>query len=348
MSPTRSRSISRQPDPDFVYKLGHRCVPGARRRADERDWSMGESFPGTGPYMVADTAPTTRFAWCAIRGSTSWDRCRASRWVPRRDRLHSRPGRRPSQSTMVERGEADYTVLRRRIARAPGTAADAIRGVDCTVARQGRSSRHEHLHSAVRQSRRAPGRQLRDRSRPHGRIGGARRGSHLPASCRRVFPGTSRTARTRCDADAGGRWTAPDMEAAQRLIDASGTRGRRDPGPDRRRRTSSSTTSGRSSRTSATVVTLDERNALDCRLSAGRAVVGRERTQIMLNGWGADWVSPGNFLRPFKCPEALGGHIDQLLRSRISIAPSTTRCELQATDPAPPRHRVGCARPHGR
>jgi peptide/nickel transport system substrate-binding protein len=127
-----------------------------------------------------------------------------------------------------------------------------------------------------------------------------------------------------------GRWTAPDMQAAQRLVDASGTRGAQLVlGP---------TFPQWNDQLEYLGSVLEE---LGYQVSIHKVADVRElfnawETQapphISINGWGPDWLSASNFLGLFTCggdPLGLINYCDPAFDTAFGHAR-----ELQATDPA--------------
>jgi peptide/nickel transport system substrate-binding protein len=145
-----------------------------------------------------------------------------------------------------------------------------------------------------------------------------------------TFPGYQPYCPWTLDPDEGGHWKAPDLEQAQRLIDASGTRGAAvvvgPTFPQWNDQLESLGSVLEELGYQVSIQTVTDVDELFEFWGAGGV------TQISLNGWGPDWLSASNFLGLLTCngdPLAIINHCDPEFDAAFNHAR-----ELQATDPA--------------
>ena len=195
-------------------------------------------------------------------------RRRPSRRLPRRDRLHRRRRRRRSRSRWSRATRRDYTSYDRPIRPRPTSSRGSRRSTPADGTRRiehdfGRDEYVDPRHSTTIDARKAVNFAI---DRAH--MAELARARALPSPASLLppsFPGYQPYCPYTLRPDAGGRWKAPDMEAAQRLVDASGTRGqnviaRTDRSADAIGDSSISATSSRSSATRSRLDTRDMRS----------------------------------------------------------------------------------------
>jgi YVTN family beta-propeller protein len=316
-------------EPDFLYhlavSLAYPVPPDTPANA-----SVEGAFPGTGPYTVSaignDEIRLTRNPHFR-----SWDpNVRPDGFA---DAIVWRYGIEPAeQVAMVKRGEADLMVSLGGDAIPP----ESIAGLRAEYTGQ--------LHfapvtvtSLLLNAARPPFDSLEarqavsmaiDRAHVAELYGGA---LAVALTCQVLppgYPGYQPYCPYTTDPGPGGRWQAPDMGAAQRLVDASGTRGGVvvvGPMRDRSRELGTYL---------ATVLRdLGYQASLDPETDPDKIIEARDtgRTQVTAITWVADIPAPSGFLSAFTCAgnEGLSNYCDPGLDALIEQAG-----ELQTTDQA--------------
>jgi YVTN family beta-propeller protein len=315
------------PDPDFVYKLAHAAAYPVPEGVPMDRLLDGEPFPGTGPYTVTE-ATGNEIRLGRNPRFTVWDPAVRPDGFP--DEIVFTVVHDPAQPIeMVEKGEADYTASidgaepETRIAIATQHADQLRSGASTTIFVEMNTSIPPFDSSAARRAL--------NFALDRGHLAELR-GPGTAVTCQVLppsFPGYQPYCPYTLRVDAGGRWTAPDLQAAQRLIDASGTRGQPVTlgptigGPDER-----FAYVGDVLEELGYDVTLDARNTLE--LPSGTPWWDVHRTQIMLNGWAPDYIAPGNFLGILRCDGvSLNDYCDPDFNAAFDRA-----LQAQTTDPA--------------
>jgi ABC-type transport system substrate-binding protein/DNA-binding SARP family transcriptional activator/DNA-binding beta-propeller fold protein YncE len=336
-----------RPDPDFLYKLatapGYVVPAGTARRA-----STGPTPPGTGPYRVA--------SWDASRGGTLV-RNRYFRSTPARplgpgfaDRIEVRTydvGKTERQIAAVQRGAADTTVVANRFfTTLPPSRIRALAAESPSRLHSRPSQVTNWLFLNVRRRpfddirvRRAVNLAI-DRDRVVQLTGGPEVGT---PSCQFVppgFPGYAPYCPYTAGAAAGKGWTAPDMEHARRLVQASGRAGERVVihlgGEPALGRYYERVLDRLGFRTTLRIQSADELDIYEPNTPASTG----------LTGWAADYLAPSGFIQDnFGC--AGGGNLSRLCDRRLdrkieraAAAPQTdvaawAAAERRAVDLAP-------------
>ncbi|MEP7157812.1 MAG: ABC transporter substrate-binding protein [Chloroflexota bacterium] len=316
------------PDADFVYRLGHAAGYPVPDGVPMKDQIVG-TFPGTGPYVVgamtANELRMTRNPQFEV-----WDAAVRPDGFP--DEIVFIVVEDDAQPTvLVEKGDADYT------SSLDGASPELLARLETQYAAR------FHVGSSVTgfvvmNTSIPPFDRLEARQAVNFAIDRAHmaelRGPGAAVTCQLLppgFPGYQPYCPHTLRPEAGGHWTAPDMQTAQDLIDVSGTRG-----SDVTLGPSILPTDDRFYYLAQVLeelgynVTLDERNTLD--FPPGTAWWDADVTQIMINGWFPDWVNPGNFLGLFRCPplgDSLMNYCDPDFELEFEHA-----LQLQHTDPA--------------
>ena len=315
-----------EPDPDFAYRLAHAVAYPVPEGVPMHEMLDGEPFPGTGPYAVtARTESEVRLG--RNPRFRAWDSAVRPDAFP--DEIVFTVVRDKTQpAEMVESNEADYTSSIPLRPRAPGADPDPASGSD---------PRRRIDHDLVELNTSIPPFDNIDaRKAVNFAIDRARTGELLGpgtgVTCQILppgFPGYQPYCPYTVRADAGGQWTAPDMQAAQRHIDASGTRGQRVTlGPTIGVRLNKFEYVGKILQELGYQVTLDRRNTHE--FPDGTDWWDVTRTQAMLNGWIPDYLAPANFLSFLRCDgESLNDYCDQEFNAMFDHA-----LQLQVADPA--------------
>jgi YVTN family beta-propeller protein len=279
------------PDAEFLYKLtlpfAYPVPPGTPAQ------DVGaKPVPATGPYMIADYEPRAGIELVRNPNFKQWSA--AAQPDGYADEVVLRFG---AQVTDVQRNDADWTGV-------PDERLDEIR---TRYADQVRVFVRPHTNYMALNTRAAPFDDVRarralnyavDRKRVVAVFGGA---DQAAATCQVLpsnYPGYKRYCPYTLDPDELGRWRAPDMKAARRLVRESGTGGMK-----------------------VTVwelqghfwpddlgdyfVTLLERLGYEASLKSvtdieryfGTVHDSRKRVQIAVNGWVADYPSASSFIR---------------------------------------------------
>jgi ABC-type transport system substrate-binding protein len=317
----------KNPDPDFLYKL---AVPPAYPvpASVPMDKFVQDVFPGTGPYVVSERSDgqvtMTRNARFEV-----WDAA-------------VRPDGFPDEIVFTVVDDAD-----KRVAMVTQGDADVMEssGVSPTASELFATKYPAQWHVggvgtafALMNTSIPPFDSLEARQavnlaidRGHmidlheGRLGAAVTCQLLPPG----WPGYRPYCPYTVTADQGGRWSGPDLDAAQRLVDRSGTRGAKVVvGP---------TFGGLSDELAYLGSVLEGLGydvSMDTETDFGKIVQtwAKGKTQITFNGWIPDWVGPSTFLalytcdgEPTKVMNYCDGDYDKAYQHALG---------LQATDPA--------------
>ncbi len=315
-----------EPDPDFLYKLantaGYPVPEGVPMDALVADGM----FPGTGPYVVsAITDSEVRLT--RNPHFRSWDPAVRPDGFPDEMVFTVVTG---DTVAMVEKGDADHT--------------SSFNGASADVMARIRTQYSSRYHAAsvpvtvyVAMNTSIPPFDKADARRAvNFAIDRASISEPLAPNaltCQLLspgFPGHQPYCPYTFHPDAGGRWKAPDIQAAQRLVDASGTRG-------------ADVTLGPIPPGFAFVVapldevlrelgykvTIDNRNVFD---QNSDTWWDPKRTQVTVKGWGADYLAPGTFFGLYRCPpfgDVVMNYCDTEYERAFDHAQ-----QLQATDPA--------------
>ena len=317
------------PDPDFLYKLtlsvGYPVPPGTPANA-----AVKGAFPGTGPYTLSATGDN-EIRLTRNPHFQSWDpNVRPDGYA---NEIVWRYGIEPGEGlAMVERGEADYLAS----IGGSGVPAESIAGLLAEYTAQIHSA-SVSVTSVLLNTARPPFDSLEarqavsmaiDRAHVAELYGGA---LAVAVTCQVLppaYPGYQPYCPYTTDAGPGGRWQGPDLEAARRLVDASGTRGAVVVvGPVRDRYTPLATYL-------VTVLKdLGYQASLDPATDAATVVDARNagRIQVAAITWLSDILAPGGFLSAFTCAgsEGLSNYCDPALDALIAEAR-----DLQTTDQA--------------
>jgi YVTN family beta-propeller protein len=290
-----------QPDPDFLYKttmtIAYPVPQGVPMNA-----AVEGAFPGTGPYVVASRSET-ELRLARNPHFTVWDADVRPDGFP--DEIVWTYGLDAEERiSRIERGDADFL-----IARGPGRLSPE------QLARVGVQHPGQlHFGSFVVQglymnTGRPPFDSLQarqavslaiDRAHVADLYGGspavAITCQFLPPSWPGYVPYCPYTAQP----DPGGRWRGSDLDAARRLVDASGTRGAKVVvGPNSegfvRLRDHVAGLLGQLGY-DVSVDTRTDVEAIDAATDAGQI-------QIAVSGWIPDFLAPSNFFGWLTCPE---------------------------------------------
>jgi YVTN family beta-propeller protein len=312
-------------DPDFVYKLANPVAYPVPEGIPMNGLVEG-TFPGTGPYVVsAMTANDVRLA--RNPRFRLWDAAVRPEGFPS-EIVFTVLEDAAQALVMVEKGDADFTTSFGDASTSPDRLAQyagqwhvasgstlfvimnsSIAPFDNVAARQAVNFAIDRAHLAEL----------------HGGL------PDVAVTCQLLppgFPGYRPYCPYTYRPDEGGRWRAPDMQAAQRLVDASGTRGQQvTVGPTFAFFANELAYLKSVLEELGYKVSIDTTNALDPAFGGW----DRKRTQITINGWAPDYVAPSNFLGLFTCD-----YLDVVINYCNSDFDAAFKhaLELQATDPA--------------
>ena len=315
------------PDPDFVYKLANAAAYPVPEGVPMNELVVG-AFPGTGPYIVSEVSATEvrlgrnpRFqVWdAAVRPDGYADEIVFTVVEDDAQRI-----------AMVEKGDADYVSFR-------GGNDTLLEKFSKRIKTQYPAQWHVGdngtwfvtLNSSIppfdnADARRAVNFAI-DRARMADVFGGP---PDAAVTCQFLppgWPGYQPYCPYTLDPDDGGRWKARDLEEAQRLVDASGTRGAQVVvGPTFDLLSDQLVYLGSVLEELGYQVTIDPESEtyFETWLSG--------RTQITISGWLPDWVAPSTFLGLFRCgANPLIHFCDPEFDAAFDHA-----LELQTTDPA--------------
>ena len=319
-----------EPDPDFPAKLALVHAYPVPPNTVPMDARVLGAFPGTGPYVVS-TVGDSEIRLTRNPHFVSWNEDVRPDGLA--DEIVWTYGIEPDeQLAMVERGEADYMVTRfgGRISpeaiaalRAQSTVQvhsasvsvtfafmnTALAPFDSVATRQAVSMAIDRAHLAELSA---------------AALGGSITCQVLPPGWPGYHPYCPYTTRP----DPGGRWRGPDLDAARRLVDASGTQGATvvvGPVLDRYREMG------------AYLVTVLRDLGYEASLAPQipdddvYQAVFDSREQIGIFEWFADTLTPAGFLAGFTCAESdgLSNYCDPAFDAMVAEAR-----QLQTTDAA--------------
>ncbi len=217
-----------RPDADLLYKL---ALPAAYPAAESMPMNarVTAGFPGTGPYVVAE-ANSTRIRFTRNPNFRVWNaQVRPDGFADEIVFNIVTPDTLPEERVaMVERGEADYIPLRGPN-RIPPELTERIQAQYAAQLHFGPA-----LLTAVLMNAQQPPfdrievRQAVNMAVDRALVAGAFGQPASNVTCQMLppgWPGYQPYCPYTAQPDPGGRWKAPDLEAANVLIDASGTRG---------------------------------------------------------------------------------------------------------------------------
>jgi peptide/nickel transport system substrate-binding protein len=318
-------------DPDFVYKLANPAAYPVPEGVPMREVLDGKAFPGTGPYVVSAVTNNE----VRLRRNPRfrpWDGEVRPDGFPN-EILFTVVARETQPIEMVEKGDADYT---RSVATGP-TAPEVSSRAKTQYAGQwhvgGTSSTiYVVMNSSIPPFDKLAARQAVNFAIDRAHMADLAGGSlDVAITCQLLptgFPGYRPYCPYTARPDQGGRWKAPDMQAAQQLVDASGTRGAHvTVGPTFSNFADQLAYLKEVLEQLGYKVSVDNADALDPDFKGW----SRERTQVTINGWAPDYVAPGNFLQLFTCD-----YLDVVINycNPEFDAAFKHALELQTTDPA--------------
>ncbi|MCA1587503.1 MAG: DUF2277 family protein [Chloroflexi bacterium] len=214
------------PDAEFLYKLAMPFAYPVAETVPMNDLVSG-AFPGTGPYTV------TSFSEEEIRlvrnpHFQSWDPdVRPDGFA---DEIVYSFGIEPEQQAeMVAAGDADYMAMRLGNRVAPGTLGQLRAAFTSQLYLGSISTMTAFINPAFPPFDRVEVRQAVNLAIDRGQVADAFGGEiGVNITCQVLppaWPGYQPYCPYTRDADAGGGWHGPDLDAARRLVDASGTAG---------------------------------------------------------------------------------------------------------------------------
>ena len=318
------------PDPDFLYKLALPYAYPAPTTVPTNELIEG-AYPGTGPYTVAGVSET-EIRLVRNPNFAPWDSEVRPNGYP--DEIVWTHGiTLEEQVAMVERGEADYAPLR--------IAGSAVTELITSL----RTRYPAQLHSAsvslifaFMNTKKHPfdsleARQAVSMAIDRGHVADLFGGSFgVTITCQVLppgYPGYRPYCPYTTDPNPGGSWQGRDLEAARRLVDASGTSGAAVVvGP----------VLGRHREVARHLVTVLRDLGYKATLAPPTddgdvfsAVFEEGRVQTGVFEWFGDSLAPSGFLTAFTCAgnAGLGNYCDPALEQRMADA-----AELQTTDAA--------------
>lgn len=210
------------PDPDFLYKLAFTYAFPVPATAGLATTLATQTFPSVGPYVVTSVG-TTEVRLARNPKFHSWDPiARPDGYVD--EILWTFGMNAADQVQLVERGEADY--MADRIP--PEDFAQLGKEYTPQVHVVGIATTYAFMNAALPPFDRLEARQAVNMAIDRAHILEMRGGSSVATITCQVlppnFPGYQPYCPYTLSPDPGGHWTAPDVAAAQRLVDASGTR----------------------------------------------------------------------------------------------------------------------------
>ena len=286
-------------DPDFLYKL---ATPYASPVPDGVPMNelSAEAFPATGPYVVA-AATATELRLTRNTHFHVWDAAVRPDGFP--DEIDfSMADDDASRIAMVEDGRADYTSYRADTRTSPDLFARLktqypgqwhVGSVDTAFVM---------MNSSIPPFDQVDARRAVNFAIDRGHVADLAGGPpDVAISCQILPPGWvgyQPYCPYTLHPDPGGRWQAPDLEAARRLVDSSGTRGAHVVvGP------TFAQSSGPVEYLAQVLSDLGYDVSIDHETDDAKvfdAYVGG-KIQIMPNGWGPDFTAPSNFFQMFTC-----------------------------------------------
>ena len=319
-----------QPDPDFLYKLALPYGYPAPSSVPTNSLVEG-AYPGTGPYTVA-AVDETEIRLVRNPHFNAWDAEVRPDGFP--DEIIWTQGISPEeQVAMVERGDADYAPLRFVTRIAPELVASLRTRYPAQLHAASVSVIFAFMNSTLPPFDSLEARQAVNMAVDRRHVAELFGGSFgVTITCQALPPGYPGY-RPHCpyttDPDPGGSWQGRHLEAARKLVDASGTRGAEvvvGPVLERHREVASHLVTvllELGYRASLHPATDDE--------EVFEAVFEGQRVQIGVFEWFGDSLAPSGFLNVFSCAGSagLGSYCDPELDARMADA-----AELQTTDAA--------------
>ena len=319
-----------EPDPDFLYKLAliHAYPAPASVPIDA---PVDGAFPGTGPYTVASVSET-EVRLVRNPNFTPWNSDVRPDGIP--DEIIWTSGIAAAEQVgMVERGEADYAPLRLTGLIDPRLFAELRRQYPAQLHAASVSLVFTFMNTALPPFDRLEARQAVSMAIDRRHIAELFGGSFgVTITCQVLppgYPGYRPYCPYTTEPDPGGRWQAPDLVAAGRLVDASGTKGAQVViGPVLQRHTEVAEYLVTVLRELGYEATLDPATSDD---EVFRAVFDEGRVQIGVFEWFGDSLAPSGFLSAFLCEgnAGIGNLCDRGLEARMAEAAA-----LQPLDPA--------------
>lgn len=317
-----------QPDQDFVYKLAHEAAYPVPEEVPMNELLHG-AFPGTGPYVVSAMTENEVRLGRNPRFQV-WDAAVRPDGFP--DEIVFTVVQDDAQRVaMVENGDADYTSYRADSRTSPelfariktqyagqwhvGPAGTIFVTMNASVPPFNNADARRAVNFAL------------DRAHMADLFGGP---PDAAVTCQLLspgWPGYQPYCPYTFNPDAGGQWKQPDMQAAQQLVDASGTLGDEVVvGPAFGFFSDQLEYLGSVLEGLGYVVSIDRETDFDKIIQTFDA----RRTQITLLGWIPDYVAPSTFLGLFTCGgDWVINYCDPDFDAAFDHA-----LELQATDPA--------------
>ena len=316
------------PDPDFVHKL---ASPAAYPVPDgvAMNEDVEEGFPGTGPYMVTSTTDSeVRLArnphfevWSAeVRPDGFPDEI-----------VFTVVDDDATRVAMVENGEADFT-SHRRGNRSPELFAQIKTRYPGQWHVGSVTTRFVLMNTSIPPFDDVEARRALNFAIDRGSFAGP----DAATTCQLLppgFPGYLPYCPYTLSPDEGGRWKAPDLEEAQRLVDTSETK-------------EIQIVIGPTFPVAAEQQLLEDLAAVLTELGYQDVTIDRtdvtaddfpgfdpKAFQIRPLGWFPDYLAPGNFLGLFKCPDVGGDPLIGYCNSDFEAA-FKHAADLQTTDPA--------------
>ena len=291
-----------RPDPDFLYKLTLSfayVLPGSTPDTQARS-----SLPATGPYEISRFVPGHEVVLTRNRRFREWSAAAQPAGYPNRVVLRL-DGSGGSETASVAAGTTDFVA---NLGQIPGRS-----GASFALAHraQVRVNPLTETSFAFLNVRTAPFDDIRvrralnlalDRTRIVDSYGGALAAQPTCQILPPGIPGYRRYCPYTTDPTANGRWQAPNLALAKRLVAASGTRGMRvtvwnGAGPP----------PAAVDETRAAVAALDQLGyRATLRLVPGDAYFtytndSRNRAQVIDGGWSADYAAPDDFIGKLTC-----------------------------------------------
>ena len=317
-----------EPDPEFPYRLANSVAYPVPDKGVPMNEVVDGAFPGTGPYTVTEVTENEvrleRNPYFEV-----WDAAVRPDGYPN-EIVFTVVESDARRIEMVESGEADFTSFHGLSLVSPELIAEIRTQYPGQWHVGSANTRFINMNSSIPpfdsiDARKAVNFAI-DRAHMADLAGGQ---SDAAITCQllpRTFPGYQPYCPYTFDPDETGRWKEPDMEAAQRLIDASGTRGAAVVvGP------TFTTWLPQLEYLGSILEELGYEVSID-RTAVSNPLAWGPHTQIALNGWAPDWLSASNFLGLFTCggdPISVINHCDPDFDAAFNHAR-----ELQATDPA--------------
>jgi peptide/nickel transport system substrate-binding protein len=311
-------------DQDFVFKLAHAAAYPVPEGVPMNE-VLKASFPGTGPYTLS---ATTEAEARMIRNPhfRVWD-VHPDGFPD--EIVFSVVGDDAERVAMVENGGADFTSYGGESRTSPDLFAQVKRQYAGQWHVGTSTTTFISMNSSIPPFDNADARRAVNFALDRGHVADIAGGPpDVAITCQLLppgFPGYQPYCPYTFNPDAGGRWKQPDMQAAQQLIDASGTRGQQvTVGP------AFSFFNGELDYLATVLEGLGYQVTIDREADFEKIVEAFATDQITINGWFPDYVAPSNFLGLFTCGgDPVISYCDPDFDSAFNHA-----LELQATDPA--------------